>query len=149
MKLRRYTLSLLLCAPFLIGATCKEARLEPGGAYAPIVTNAATGVVSTNSDLAFYQIEASYAAAYAAIDGLFKFEADNEKALWAISPNIKLTLDKIRPDAWEANKSYHKARKAYLAVPVPANLTVLQQVLARMNQLLAAATAVMPKEGAK
>lgn len=129
---------LLTAALFLwTGATCNNARLETGGAYAP---------VGQQADIAFYSTDAAYDLAYTAIDTIFTFERNNRDALWKISPDIKHTLDGLRPQAWEVNKQYHVAREAYKKVPVPDNLTVLQQVLAKMQKLLAAANAVVPKQ---
>lgn len=138
-----------LVAGALVMAGCQSARLEPGGAYAPLpTTNVVTGVVTPANapDMAFYATDAAYSLAYASLDGAFTFEKANRAALWSISPNIKHTLDQVRPQAWAINVQYHKARAAYLAVPVPANLTVLQQTLAKAQQLLAAVSAVMPKQ---
>lgn len=115
---------------------CQSARLESGGAYAP------AGQVA---DMQFYQIDAAYDLAYSSIDGVFKFERDNREALWKLAPNIKHTLDSIRPQAWDANVEYLKARAVYIANPVPANLTPLQTALAKIKQLLITANSVIPK----
>lgn len=129
--------SLLLAGMLAIGAFagCK-ATLEPGGAYAP---------VGQKADMTFYAIDAAFNLAYAAVDGAFKFERDNRKALWAISPKIKRDLDYIRPDAAKVVVRYMAARKAYLANPVPDNLTELQNVLALAQRISAAAVAAVPK----
>jgi hypothetical protein len=89
--------------PFALGATCKQARLEPGGSYAPVD---ATGAYTVQPDLPFYQVDAAFAFAYSALDAAFKFESDNRVMLWKISPEIKHSLDRIRPDAVTARNQY-------------------------------------------
>lgn len=132
------TLTLLAVSAFTLftAASCNTARLEPGGAYAPV------GQVP---DLAFYQVDAAYDLAYSTIDGVFNFERRNRAALWKISPEIKHTVDKVRPEAWKLNQDYHKARAVYLQNTVPSNLSTLQTILGKMQQLAATATAVVPK----
>lgn len=144
--MKKYGLLLALLLPFVMGATCNK-RLEPGGAYAPLpVTDPVTGVVTAQvADMPFYTVDAGFAMAYATLDGVFKWERDNRMALWSVSPNIKHTLDQLRPRASAVVVEYVQARAAYKKLPVPANLTVMQQVLAKMQQLLAAANAVVPK----
>ena len=44
-----------------------------------------------------------------------------------------------------ANLEYAKARAAYIANPVPANLTTLEAVLAKVQQLMETASAALPK----
>lgn len=128
-------------------ATSCASRLEPGGAYAPLpITDPVTGVTTGQvADMPFYTVDAGFAMAYATLDGVFKWERDNRMALWSVSPNIKHTLDQLRPRASAVVVEYVQARAAYKKLPVPANLTVMQQVLAKMQQLLSAANAVVPK----
>lgn len=133
-----------LAASLLIG--CKH-TLQPGGAYAPItVTTNTAGVVVTNAtalpDLTFYEVDAAFSMAYAALDGVFTWERDNRAVLWSISPQIKKTLDGIRPTAAQIVKDYAVARAAYKANPTPAGLATLQTILAKAQQLQAAAAAV-------
>lgn len=145
----RRKLHLLILAGAVLAIAGCITRLEPGGAYAPLaITNATTGVITPAPvpDMAFYTIDATYALTWAAMDGAFAFEKANRLALWRLSPNIKHSLDQIRPQAWAINVQYHKARDAYKAVPVPANLAALEQSLARTRQLLAAITAVLPQQ---
>lgn len=113
-----------------------RATLEPGGAYAP---------VGQKADMTFYTIDAAFTLAYAAVDGAFKFEKQNRAALWDVSPKIKRDLDYIRPDAAKVVKRYMAARKAYLANPVPDNLTELQSTLALAQRISVAALATIPK----
>lgn len=125
-------LFVICCALALFGggATCRQSRLEPGGAYA---------TTNTVPDLQFYQVEATFALAYATIDTAFKFEKDNRQTLWALSPDIKHGIDKIRPDATAYRNLYIAARKAYLANPVPTGLSNLQSTLLKIQQIAVAA----------
>lgn len=118
-------------------STCSSKRLEPGGAYAP---------AGQQADMQFYAVDAAYDLAYYTIEAVFTFEMNNEVALWKLSPDIKHTLDKIRPQAWAANLEYHKARDAYMKNPVPANLSTLQAVVAKLQQLAVTASAVVPQQ---
>lgn len=120
---------------FILFTGCK-ATLQEGGAYAPI---------GENADMAFYAADASFDVAYAIVDGAFKFERDNRAALWAIDPNIKRTLDKIRPQAAEAAKRYAQLRAAYLKTPTPVALCDLQASMTIMQNVSARAAAAIPK----
>ncbi len=130
--------ALFAVTAFLIG--CSSTKLEPGGAYAPVDV---AGAYAIQPDLQFYQVDAAYKVAYTTVDTLFQFEKANREMLWRLSPNIKKTLDQIRPDAWKANVAYHEARKVYMANPVPTNLTQLQGILQKMQQISASAQAGM------
>lgn len=129
-------------------------RLEPGGAYAPtmlVLTTNAGGLLITNQvatiapDYAFFICDSLYGFAKSTMDLAFKTERDNRLVFWRLSPDIKHALDKIRPSAFDADVAYLKAREAYLASPVPANLTALETALARLQSLSTAAAAVLPK----
>ena len=126
-------LALMLLA---LVAGCGTPRLETGGAYAP---------PSVAADYGFFAVDSAYRIAHGTVDAAFEFERDNRAALWTVSPEIKRALDKIRPQAWDANLLYHRARMAYLTNPVPANLDLMRQVLAKMQQLSITAQAVLPK----
>lgn len=118
----------VLCAlifPAVSG--CKTPTLEKGGAYD-------TG--NKLPDLAFYAADSAYDFAFSAIQGAFKYERDNRLALWKISPQIKHTLDGIRPTVWDINVRWAKARRAFLANPLPENLTALQTILAEIQRLV-------------
>lgn len=134
-------LILLIFPACLLFAGCKAPQLEAGGAYAPLDAN---GVAIVAADPVFFEVDSAYDLAYSTIDGAFLFERQNRAALWQISPQIKHTLDAIRPQAWAVAVQYAKARQAYIANPVPANLSTLQSVLAHAQQLVATAQAVMP-----
>lgn len=136
--MKKYLSLLLLSVGLMLwpGASCNQARLEPGGFYAQ---------TNTVPDLTFYQVDATYDFTSYALIAAFSFEKQNRDALWKINPNIKHTLDQLRPQFVEYGRQYLKARDAYKAMPVPANLTVMQQVLAKMQQLAASANAVIPK----
>lgn len=131
---------LLLGALLLTSPACNSTRLEKGGAYAPI---AAEGQTQIKADIAFFRVETAFDFAYSAIDAAFKFEADNEKLLWQISPNIKHSLDKIRPEAVKARNAYAVARTAYLANPTPAGLSKLEEALQQTRQLSDTAAAIV------
>ena len=123
------------------GIGCKSSRLESGGAYAPTVTNAVTGEVTATQapDIAFYNVDSAYLLAYSTANAAFDFERNNRAMLWKISPQIKRTLDTIRPQAVAANMRYLAARASYLANPVPAGLTQLQTILAEIGSIASAA----------
>lgn len=135
MKLRYSIIPILLLSLSLLFVGC-NGTLEKGGAYAP---------VGQKADMTFYTIDSAFCLAYAAVDGAFKFERENRKALWAISPKIKRDLDYIRPDAAKVVLRYAAARRAYLSNPVPDNLTELQSTLALAQRISAAALAAIPK----
>lgn len=134
---------LSLCTIFMTG--CGTPRLEQGGAYAPVDTN---GVATAAPDYAFFVVDSAYDLAYSAVDSVFTFERQNRAMLWAISPTIKHSLDNLRPQAWGIAVKYAKARAAYMANPVPANLTLLQQLLAEVQQLSATVQALLPQQAA-
>lgn len=123
-----------LCIGF--GTGCNAARLETGGAYAQ------EGV---QADLAFYQVDAAYKLAYGILDGAFAFEFENRDSLWSVSPDIKHSLDQIRPQAELWNGRYLEARAAYKAMPVPANLQPMQAALLKIQQLQATAQTFLPQ----
>lgn len=146
--------SIALVASLSLGAVgltgCGKATLEAGGAYAPatfiVTTNAAGVPVSVAEptqapDMAFYTVDSSFQTALAVVDGAFKFERDNRAALWKLSPSIKHTMDSIRPTAWKVVIVYTKARAAYIANPIPANLSTMQTALSQIIALSSAAQA--------
>lgn len=135
-KIVSYTLALLAITGALLFAGCGTTRLESGGAYAPV------GQVP---DMQFYVVDVAYDLAYSTIDAAFKFERDNRQMLWMTSPNIKRTLDQIRPQAVEANARYLAARAVYMNHPVPSNLSTLETILAEVQRLTATATSLLPR----
>lgn len=139
--MKKLLTSLLLAVAMCVGFTaCNKGTLQPGGAYAP--TNS-VGVATAAPDPVFYQVDAGFALAYSAIQGVLKFELDNRLYLWGLSPKIKKTLDSIRPDVVLAIQQYGLARDAYKASPTPAGLTGLQNILAKTQQLSNTAQAVI------
>lgn len=126
-------ISMALLPPATTG--CKS-TLAPGGAYAP---------AGTQPDMAFFAADAAYQIAWNTINAAFDFERNNREYLFRLSPEVKHTLDSLRPNAVTANSEYLKAREAYKLNPVPDNLTALQSALAKIKQLLPAVTAVLPK----
>jgi hypothetical protein len=134
----------LLVALLVLGAMltgCGKATLELGGAYAPTDTN---GVATVKADLAFFEIDSGFDLADSAVRAVMKFERNNRSMLWKVSPDIKHTLDGLRPQIVQVETEYALARKAYMANPVPASLDTLQEILAKAQQLNAAAQAVIP-----
>jgi hypothetical protein len=126
---------------------CSSTKLEQGGAYAPVITNSA-GVVSLSMepDYAFFVADSAFDLAVSSLDAAFTFERVNRAMLWQVSPQIKHGLDSIRPQAVQVKVDYATARAAYVANPVPANLSTLQAVLGKTQQLAGAAVAVLPKQ---
>jgi hypothetical protein len=116
---------------------CGTPKLESGGAYSQ---------ANQAPDIAFYVTDASFVLAYATVDAAFKIERDNRAALWRLSPGIKRTLDKVRPEAVQVVQHYGEARKAYLANPTPIGLTGLNLALKRIEDLSGAVLAVLPKK---
>lgn len=136
-------LSAVLLAATALGLGCK-AHLESGGAYSPVTTNATTGVVSNSPDLPFYTADSAFWLAYTSLDTIFSIERNNREALFKISPEIKHSLDAIRPTALEVSQGYLRARQAYIAHPSPAGLTGVNLLLSKLQQLVIAAQAALP-----
>lgn len=133
--MKRLFLALLLLAmPLAFG--CKS-TLESGGAYAP---------VGQSADMPLFVADSAYQLAYTALDTVFTVEQQNRDLLWKVSPTIKHTLDSIRPQAVTVNSDYLKARTTYIANPTPANLSGVQVVLAKIQQLAITAQSVLPKQ---
>lgn len=131
-------IALLLIAIATLAFSCTSNKLQPGGAYAPTNT-----VVAVAPDIGFYTVESSFLLAESVVQTAFKFERDNRDMLWKISPDIKHTLDKIRPVSVEAIQRYAAARAVYKANPIPANLSTMQELLQKMQQLAASAQAAI------
>lgn len=136
-SIRLFLASLVMFVTIAALPTGCATKLQDGGAYA---------AVGTAPDKAFYGIDASFDLGYSILDAAFNFERNNRAYLWSLSPDIKHTLDHIRPQATEVVATYGKARKAYMANPTPSGLTDLQTALGRMQQLSSAAQAVIPKQ---
>jgi len=139
----------------LVGLGCKigTSNLEQGGAYSPgsfIVTpdpsgtGTVTNFVATGiADKSFFVVDSSYDLAFSVVDAVFNFERNNRLALWKLSPQIKGSLDAIRPKAVDINLRYAKARQAYMLNPAPSGLTPLQTILAELQNLASAAQAAI------
>lgn len=135
----------LTVVPIVAITGCGHATLEQGGAYAPATTNVDGSVVITQRpDFEFFVVDEAYQLAYDSINTTFEFERNNRAWLWQISPEIKHSLDKIRPAAQTARVKYAVARAAYLQNPVAANLSTLQTVLEEAKAVAAAAIAAVP-----
>lgn len=135
----KYILALALCAFTLVG--CQTSNLETGGAYAP----GTNGVATVEPDMPFFVIDSAFDLAYSSIDAAFKFEKDNRAYLWKLNPKIKHTFDSIRPQAQSVVSQYTTARKVYIKNPVPAQLNILNSILAHAQQLADTAASVLPK----
>lgn len=136
-----------LCAGLFLLSACNTPKLESGGAYAP--TNS-LGQASAVPDLAFLEVDQAYDIAHAIIQGILKFELDNRQFLWNLSPEVKHSLDAIRPDIVAAERQYDVARKSYKANPTPDGLGALNTILAQARRLAIsaqAATANLPQSG--
>lgn len=129
--------ALLLAGLLAVGTFCGcRATLETGGAYAP---------AGQQADMAFYAVDGAFDLAFSTVDAAFKFEKQNRAQLWKISPNIKHTLDKIRPEASQVVRQYLTAREAYKKNPTVEGLSDLETALATIKRLADAAIAVIPK----
>ena len=129
---------------------CQSPKLESGGAYAPaaavVSADGSTNLVATASpDPAFFVVDSSFDLAYSVIDAAFTFERENRAMLWKLSPEIKHSLDKIRPTAVEVRDRYITARAAYMSNPTPAGLSTLQDTLSKLKALSSAAQSAMPQ----
>lgn len=133
-----HVLALFLCLTVWSG--CKS-TLQEGGAY----NSGSTNSVVVKADLAFFVVDSAYELAHATIDAAFTFEKNNRALLWDRSKSIKHELDAIRPQAVAINGKYLTARAAYLANPVPDNLTKLQAILVEIQRLATSTAAVLPK----
>ena len=125
-------LSLILLAALLSLSACKSPQLQPGGVYSP--TNSVGQVVYNDIGLAL--ADAAYKLAYETVGAVLKFEQDNEVVIWAISPDIKHALDKVRVTGNDINLRWANARKIYRLNPTPAGLSTLQTILAEVQRLV-------------
>lgn len=142
--MKKLFLTIIGAAMLLLPFTgCQSAKLESGGAYAPANQE---GQPTQAPDLAFFTIDAAFKIAYSAVDAAFQFEHDNRLQLWRLSPEIKKTLDDIRPKADEAVRRFALARAAYIANPTPTGLDLLQTILQKTQALSESVLAVLPKK---
>lgn len=125
------TLSILAFTP-----GCKTSRLETGGAYAP---------TEEASDPAFYAVDSAYALAFASINAAFEIERNNRLFLWNLSPDIKHTLDRIRPKAVEADRDYLELREQYKALPSANILQALKLILAKVQEMANESQTALPQ----
>lgn len=112
-------------------------RLESGGAYAPVTTNA-TGEVTaaTAPETVLFITDATYQFAYRTVLGVMQFELDHRQELLRLAPQVKAGLDALRPQVQDIDVRWARARQRYQAHPTPAGLTALQQVAAELTRLL-------------
>lgn len=135
--------SLLALTSLAVG--CGHATLNPGGAYAPLaITNADNTVTAPQADFEFYVADSAFEIAHNAIQTVTDYERDNRLTLWRISPEIKHSLDQVRPQIVKVELKYALARKAYMANPVTERLTTLQGILQEAQRLQATVSAVLP-----
>ena len=132
-------LVVLLACVWLTSGCVTSKRLEAGGAYAQSATQSAMPEL--------FLTDSTFDVAYAALDVPFKTERANRQLFWAISPNIKHGLDKIRTQANQVNRDYARAREVYLANPVPGNLAPMQEAIAKLNSFNTAALVVIQTKG--
>jgi len=90
-----------------------------------------------------YLADSAFGLAYKTLDTAFTTERNNRAYFWNLSPEIKHTLDKLRPQAQQAADDYLAGRAAYIANPTPAGLTGLQAILAKAQQLVFAVNAAI------
>lgn len=146
MKSEKLFIQLLLVFALASFIGCHRGTLEPGGAYAPVTTNEDGTITPTSApDPEFFHVDMAWDLIESAVNTAFEYERNNRALLWQVSPEIKHTLDRIRPEAVEVRKTYYTARKAYKASPTPAGLTTLGTLLGRLQQVSEAVTAVVPK----
>lgn len=145
-----FSISILVGALLTVAITGCKTHLASGGAYSPgefVVTTNVAGTTATNfvlssaQNIAFYEADTAYNAAYSIVDAAFKWESDNRAQLYKLTPEIKHTLDKIRPAAWQVQQRWAAARQAYEANPIPANLTAIQTLVAQIQSLVPTVTA--------
>lgn len=111
---------------------CKTPSLEPGGAYA--LTNELGQVIY--NDIGLAMADATYKFTYESTLALLRFERDNRREIWAISPEVKRQLDKLRPKIVSVNHEWAVARSEYRLNPTEAGVTRLQSILKQIQQLL-------------
>lgn len=142
---KRIALSIALTALCLTGFVACKSTLEPGGAYTSSVTNTVgTNIaISTQADKALYLSDASFDLAYQTVNFAFTTEYNNRAYFQSISPAIKESLDKIRPEAVKVRNAYIRARQAYIANPTAGNWSTLQSALTNLQSLLNAANAAI------
>lgn len=135
--MKKILFSFALIASLLISgcALFSGKKFEAGGAYA------GTESVAAMPDL--YLVDASFDAAYSALKAVFDYERENRATLWKLNPNIKRELDKLRDDVWKVTVDYARARTAYIANPVPANLDAAKTAAAKLGQYNAVALTVI------
>lgn len=133
----------------VITTTCTgcKTNLEPGGAYAPVTvsTNAATGEVTTNvnAQVLLHRVDLGYRLAKTTFYEVSQWEFDNRTNLWAVSPEIKRTLDRLRVEFVKVDQDFVTAHDACTAAPTPEGGGKLEAILARLEAVVDAATAVL------
>jgi len=138
-RIQNVSISVLLLLSLLAFTPgCKSSRLETGGAYAP---------TEETSDPAFYAVDSAYALAFASVNAAFEIERNNRLFLWNLSPEIKHTLDRIRPKAVEADKDYIQLREDYKKLPSGNKLDALRLILAKVQEFATESQGALPNTG--
>lgn len=113
--MKRIILTLCLCASVVwLGGCAHQLNLEAGGVYAPVNTNL-DGTITIQRDTPLALADSSFMFYYDTINRVFHFERDNRAQLWKVSPEIKHSLDAIRPGCLAAKDGYLQARETYIA----------------------------------
>jgi hypothetical protein len=122
-------------------------KLQPGGAYNPVTTNIVAGVetVTAHPDPKFFDAELAFDLTASILETVHTFEHNHRAELWALSPDIKRTLDKVWPVATAAEMAYAKASQAYIDNPTPGGLTGVQSALAEIQHAWTSVKAALPE----
>lgn len=131
MKKLLFAIGLALAVSVILPG-CKTPTLEPGGLYNP--TNAIGQVLYNNTGFAL--ADTTYRLTYETALAVFAYERNNRKVIWDLSPQVKKSLDRIRPTVVDIDHRWAMARKAYRANPTPAGLSTLQSILDEIQKLL-------------
>lgn len=144
MKKKLQIIGLLLAMVAIAFSGCKSPTLEPGGAYNPATTNADGTLTPTGTPMTtMFVADAAYRLAYDAVDQVLLFELNNRAQLQAVSPQIKIALDSLRPKVADIDHRWAITRAAYLASPTAVNLTAFNGVVGEMKALVPQAQAQM------
>jgi hypothetical protein len=140
--MKKLLIPLLLTIALLNGcALLGGKKLEAGGAYA--------GTESTAAMPDLFLADSAWDATYSAIKVVLDYEKANRATLWKVNPKIKHELDKLRDQVWLVQVDYARARTAYIANPIPANLSTAKLALAKLGQLNTSVLAVIQPEPIK
>lgn len=131
---------LALMTGLMVG--CKGS-LESGGAYTESITNSTSGTISQKQDKFLYTSDATFDLVYKSMKAAFAIERNNRAYFWQISPEIKHSLDKIRPQTQQAINAYATAREVYLSRPSPTTQDAVQKALDQAQLILNSINAIV------